>query len=275
MKTILDKKTKKYFAKYFKKIKFYLFYVTHHPLAIIKAFVVLRLEGVDSFSRKLLRAEKRQSQYLRKRRKLSQYFKLDFWIRKLSLLFSYVTNILISLIFPPLYFISTFLFFTISQLISLAFSLTRRKMQIHKGKLLLNGISFVIPTWNKKDMVVECVKHLDKISASENPTLRKEIIVIDNGSIDQTSEALLGLKTKTPLRVIRSSTNLGFARGINLGASKAKYNYLYLMNNDMIPKPKFISEIVKFANQLLKGNRPFFGISSQIFFYDSTKRREE
>ena len=279
----------------FKEIKIFCAYLVNHPDALIKAFFYFFKYGPNKFINKLILIEKKQKKF--KKIKSTTYYRLleiKYWLKKIlfspinfaklfflkivPLIYFLTTNffkILFLIIFPLIYFLITILFFTVFKLFEFIFSTFRVKLEVNKDKTALNGISFIIPTWNKKDMVIDCVKNLDNISSSENKNIPKEIIVIDNGSIDGTYEELMKLKTKTSLTSVRSEKNLGFARGINLGASKAKYNYIYLMNNDMVPKPNLIIEIVKFAQNLLDNNKPFFGLSSQIFFFDPKKRREE
>ena len=139
----------------------------------------------------------------------------------------------------------------------------------------LNGVSFIIPTWNKKDMVCNCIQLLDKYLSIEYPKISKEIIIIENGSIDNSYEALIKLKTKIPLIILKQNTNLGFAKAINLATKKAKYNYFYLLNNDMEVQPGFFQEIINIANNLIQKNIDFFGIASQIFFFNSKIKRVE
>ena len=139
----------------------------------------------------------------------------------------------------------------------------------------LNGVSFLIPTWNKKDLIINCIKLLDKYLPTEYPKLPKEIIVIENGSTDDSYDALIKLKTKIPLIILKQETNLGFAKAINLASNKARYNYLYLINNDMEVQSGFFKNIIDTANNLLEKKINFFGISSQIFFFDSKVKRVE
>jgi GT2 family glycosyltransferase len=259
-----------------KHVKLFIGYLVNHPVAIIKAFPFLLLKGSDRFFDKLHQIENKQKNI--KKTKSSFYYRLlqiKHWLSKIFFSPIFFLKLIFSKFFVPIYFIVTLLFFLTFKLFYLIFSIFRRKFKTNKDKNIINGISFIIPTWNKKDMVVDCVKNLDFIASNESINIPKEIIVIDNGSIDGTFEELLKLKTETLLIPVRSNINLGFARGINLGASNAKYNYIYLMNNDMVPKPKLIAEIVNFAQNLLKKNKPFFGLSSQIFFYDPKKIREE
>ncbi len=139
----------------------------------------------------------------------------------------------------------------------------------------IDGVSFIIPTWNKKDLVIKCLQLLDKQLSIECPEIEKEIIVIDNGSTDDTTKEIEKLKTHCKLKIIINDTNLGFAKAVNIASKEAKYKYLYLLNNDMEVQPDFFQNIIKTANNLLQKNITFFGIASQIFFFDSTIKRTE
>lgn len=150
-----------------------------------------------------------------------------------------------------------------------------KSLQIPPSQSKIDGVSFIIPTWNKAQMVAECVNKLVQILEKEYPKLKKEIIVVNNGSTDNTINSIESIKSFIPISLVNLPKNLGFAPAINTGCQNAKYNYVYLMNNDMIPKPKFFSSIISFAKLQIKQKQKFFGIASQIFFFDKTKRREE
>jgi GT2 family glycosyltransferase len=60
--------------------------------------------------------------------------------------------------------------------------------------------------------------------------LSKEIIVVDNGSTDDTPSALP--REFPAVRYVRSERNLGFARANNLGAQQAAGEFLLLLNSD-------------------------------------------
>jgi len=138
----------------------------------------------------------------------------------------------------------------------------------------ISGVSFIIPTWNKKDLVIKCLQLLSQQLSVECPKIPKEIIVVDNGSTDDTSNELKRLKIPNTKYLILD-TNQGFAKAVNLAVKQAKYNYIYLLNNDMEVQAGFFQEIIDTANKLLQKNINFFGISSQIFFFDPSVERVE
>ena len=61
-----------------------------------------------------------------------------------------------------------------------------------------------------------------------------EVIVVDNASVKDEATQICQLYPN--VHVIRSTQNLGFAGGNNLGLKAAKGKYLYLVNNDTVLK---------------------------------------
>lgn len=66
-----------------------------------------------------------------------------------------------------------------------------------------------------------------------------EIIVVDNGSRDGTTEFLR--QSHPRVRVEEHAEALSFARAANCGASLARYRRLCLLNNDMEVSPGFFA----------------------------------
>lgn len=67
---------------------------------------------------------------------------------------------------------------------------------------------------------------IDSIPFEDN----MEVIVVDNGSREDEASFL---QTKFPhIKIVRSSKNLGFAGGNNIGIKVATGKYIYLINND-------------------------------------------
>jgi GT2 family glycosyltransferase len=73
-------------------------------------------------------------------------------------------------------------------------------------------------------------------SVLDDPQSRAlEIVVVDNGSSDGTSEYLDALVAHAPcVRLIRNATNLGFPAAVNQGLAAARGNILVLLNNDVV-----------------------------------------
>ncbi|MFM7143992.1 MAG: glycosyltransferase family 2 protein, partial [Alphaproteobacteria bacterium] len=97
-----------------------------------------------------------------------------------------------------------------------------------------------------------------------------EVIVVDNGSEDETME-VLGRFARPQLRAIRLDRNHGFAGATNRGADEARNPVLVLLNNDMVVEPDFLQPLL----DAFVEEPGAFGISCQIDFIDPKKERWE
>ncbi|MBN1468004.1 MAG: glycosyltransferase family 2 protein [Fusobacteriaceae bacterium] len=90
----------------------------------------------------------------------------------------------------------------------------------------MKDLSIIVVAWDVKCLVEKC---LSKIKNSKD-NLRKEIIFVDNGSFDGTSDMI---KKKFPDTVlIKLKKNVGFIRANNIAYKKAKGKYILLLNSD-------------------------------------------
>jgi GT2 family glycosyltransferase len=73
-----------------------------------------------------------------------------------------------------------------------------------------------------------------------------EIIFVDNGSHDGSVSAAadLGRAYDVDTRIIRNSTNLGFAPSCNQGVRASQADYLVMLNNDTQPEPTWLENLI-------------------------------
>lgn len=123
-------------------------------------------------------------------------------------------------------------------------------------------VSIIIITYNKLDLTKCCLR-----SIKLNTIIECEIIVVDNNSKDGTQDYI---KEKlvdycSNCKYIFNSENLGFAPAVNQGISIATGDYICLLNNDVIVKKNWISNMIK----ILKANEDvaIVGPMSQGTFY--------
>jgi GT2 family glycosyltransferase len=74
-------------------------------------------------------------------------------------------------------------------------------------------------------------------------SLTGEVIVVDNGSGDDTPGVLA--RDFPSVKLIRSETNLGFARACNLAAKEAQGAFLLLLNSDARPQPGALASAIE------------------------------
>ncbi len=80
-------------------------------------------------------------------------------------------------------------------------------------------------------------------SLEETVDLRQdEVILVDDASTDGTNDFLLSLKS--PYKVFRNETNLGFAKSNNLGTKQATGKLIVFLNNDLVLKPNWLEPIL-------------------------------
>jgi GT2 family glycosyltransferase/tetratricopeptide (TPR) repeat protein/glycosyltransferase involved in cell wall biosynthesis len=89
-------------------------------------------------------------------------------------------------------------------------------------------VSIIIPTFNKIELTRQCLRALH----DSTPAPRHEIIVVDNGSTDGTTEFLRAEESAGRLRAILNAENTGFAAACNQGARAARGQYMVFLNND-------------------------------------------
>lgn len=86
--------------------------------------------------------------------------------------------------------------------------------------------TLIVLAWNRWDLTKRC---LDTLAATD--LSGAEVIVVDNGSTDETPEELQNYPW---LRVLRNDTNLGYVRGNNVGIAAAdQESDVVLLNNDL------------------------------------------
>ena len=59
-----------------------------------------------------------------------------------------------------------------------------------------------------------------------------EVIIVDNASEDNSMKFIEESSFDFPVVVIRNNQNLGFAKAVNQGILKARYDYIFSLNND-------------------------------------------
>ena len=88
-------------------------------------------------------------------------------------------------------------------------------------------VTIVVLAWNRWDLTERCLETL----RAHTDLTDVDVLVVDNGSTDETPARLAGYPW---LRVLRNSTNLGFVRGNNAGIRAVDAsNDVLLLNNDV------------------------------------------
>lgn len=99
------------------------------------------------------------------------------------------------------------------------------------------GVSVVILTWNSVGNIEPCLGSLRQGTLVPN-----EIIVVDNGSTDQTRAVLA--RQFPAVRVIENTHNRGVAPARNQGLTVARGAYLLVLDDDTVVHPDALARLV-------------------------------
>lgn len=90
-----------------------------------------------------------------------------------------------------------------------------------------NGISFVVPAHNEAGAIEQTLTRLKDVLSKQN--LSYEIILVDDGSDDETSE----LASKIPnVKTIRHPVNIGYGNSLKHGIAEANFNWIGIVDAD-------------------------------------------
>ncbi len=95
-------------------------------------------------------------------------------------------------------------------------------------------LSVIILSYNTAEVTKQCLQSLFK-SLNSDPSLDYEVIVVDNGSKDNSMETLEKIhQAHNFLKVVKNTENTGFPKGNNQGLKLASGKYILFLNSDVI-----------------------------------------
>ena len=104
-------------------------------------------------------------------------------------------------------------------------------------------LSFVIVNLNTRELLLSCIGSI----YGTVPPLSFEIRVVDNGSTDQSVEAVR--QAFPGVSCVENGPNLGFAKANNQAIRQAAGRYVVLLNTDTVLTPLALRRIVDFMDQ--------------------------
>ena len=134
----------------------------------------------------------------------------------------------------------------------------------HSSQARPRGISVVIPSRNGRELLADL---LPKV-VGQIERMSGEVIVVDNGSDDQTDDFLR--RWYHNVELVQSGTPLSFACAVNAGIRKSRYSYVCLLNNDMAIVEGFFDALLAAFDKV----PDLFCATAQIFFPQGVRREE-
>ncbi|MBI2449805.1 glycosyltransferase [Candidatus Pacearchaeota archaeon] len=122
-------------------------------------------------------------------------------------------------------------------------------------------ISVIIPAYNEESSIESTV---NAVSKSNYPI--EEIIVINDGSTDKTSQVLDSLSKKMPILKVITKKNSGKADSLNKGIAVARGELIAVVDSDSYPKPDAIEKMIGYFN-----NKNIGSVTSTILVTNKEK----
>ncbi len=106
-------------------------------------------------------------------------------------------------------------------------------------------LSFIIPAYNAGQYLCHC---LDSIYALDIPLDEREVIVVDDGSTDNTATLLEDYRLKHDITVIKQP-NSGLSMARNTGIDRASGKYLWFVDADDILLSDDLSDLFRYISE--------------------------
>ena len=90
-----------------------------------------------------------------------------------------------------------------------------------------------------------------------------EVIVIDNGSTDESLAIARSYLGRAHYKLIENSENTGFSAAVNAGIRASEAEYAVLFNNDAFARPDWLRRLVEVAD----GDEKIFSVGSLMLRY--------
>ena len=128
----------------------------------------------------------------------------------------------------------------------------------------MKSLSIVIPSYNSESYIQQC---LDSLLVGHDDEL--DVIVVNDGSTDRTSEIAHEFASKHPFVRVIDKENAGHGSGVNVGIKEAKGLYFKILDSDdLLDKEGLIHllDVIKVQNE--QGNNPDLYLADYGSFYE-------
>lgn len=121
-------------------------------------------------------------------------------------------------------------------------------------------VSVVTPNYNGEKFLKTFFKSLN-----DDSEYIGEVIIVDNGSTDNSKEYIKNNNFNFPVHIIENTDNLGFSPAVNQGILKAQNEYIFSLNNDTEIKKGSIKALV----DLISSNDNIFSVQAKMLQYNN------
>ena len=114
-------------------------------------------------------------------------------------------------------------------------------------------LSIIIVNWNTSKLLRQCLNSLEIKNQKSKIKNNFEIIVVDNGSTDDSIKEIETFKFQIKnfkLKIIQNDSNQGFAKAVNMGIKESKGEVILLLNSDTQVKPGALEKLIEFEEKV-------------------------
>jgi GT2 family glycosyltransferase len=136
----------------------------------------------------------------------------------------------------------------------------------HKESTVMDDLvlSIIIVSYNTRDLVKGCIESIFDCATRE---LGKEVIVVDNGSIDGTTDMLRAYFPQAT--VIENGKNAGLSAAWNVGVQNSQGKYLLFLNSDIVIQDRgALRQMIEYLE-----SNPHVGLVAPKLFFDKKKEK--
>ena len=146
----------------------------------------------------------------------------------------FVTIVYLAFMFVALYMFSFFIILTFRN---------RQSLFLYPSPNTNFFITVLIPAHNEEKSIESTINH---VMQSDYPQNKLEVIVLNDGSSDNTSAIVKNLLKKYPGLKLIDKENSGKADSLNLGIKKAKGELIAVVDSDSFPAPESLKKLTGF-----------------------------
>jgi dolichol-phosphate mannosyltransferase len=109
-------------------------------------------------------------------------------------------------------------------------------------------ISFVTTAFNEELVIGDFVSEVLRVC--KEASFEYEIVIVDNGSFDRTSEIIEKWCHENPrIKLVQLSRNFGYQGGVDAAISHAKGDWIFYADSDLQDPPELAAKMLKKANE--------------------------
>jgi glycosyltransferase involved in cell wall biosynthesis len=139
----------------------------------------------------------------------------------------------------------------------MAFTLLRDLTGTYLHLIYMPLLSIIIPVYNEERLVTDLLQKVINLKLIEG--LKKEIIIVDDGSSDDTYRSIVRFvepQIGNCIRVFRHEVNQGKGAAVRFGFSEARGDILIIQDADLEYDPEDINEVIR---PILEGATVVYG----------------